>query len=167
MSKSNRRVAANGIGDEAVSLLGLARAHCNSGFLHDELLEIQRLMFIANAELTTEISQLDLLRQHFRTIGDEEIDRLEGLLKKLEEEVELPAAFIIPGASIASATLDVARCKVRELERVAVTLYEDDMLENDSLLVWLNRLSDCIFMMARYIDRELPPEMVTGTRRTS
>ncbi len=167
MSKSNRRVAANGIGDEAVSLLGLARAHCNSGFLHDELLEIQRLMFIANAELTTEISQLDLLRHHFRTIGDEEIDRLEGLLKKLEEEVELPAAFIIPGASIASATLDVARCKVRELERVAVTLYEDDMLENDSLLVWLNRLSDCIFMMARYIDRELPPEMVTGTRRTS
>ena len=48
-----------------------------------------------------------------------------------------------------------------------MTLYKDDMLENESLLVWLNRLSDCIFMMARYVDRELPPEMVTGTRRTS
>ncbi|MXX92859.1 MAG: cob(I)yrinic acid a,c-diamide adenosyltransferase [Chloroflexi bacterium] len=167
VSKSNRRVEANGIGDEAVSLLGLARAHCDSGFLHDELLEIQRLMFIANAELTTEISQLDSLRRHFLTIGDEQIDQLDGLLKKLEEEIELPPSFIIPGASVASATLDVARCKVRELERAAVTLYEDDMLENKSLLVWLNRLSDCLFMMARYADRELPPEMVTGTRRTS
>lgn len=167
MSKSNLRVAASGIGDEAVSLLGLARAHCDSGFIHDELLEIQRLMFIANAEMTTEISQLDLLRQHFLTIGDEEIDRLDGLLKKLEEEVELPPSFIIPGASVASATLDVARCKVREFERVAVALYEDDLLENERLLVWLNRLSDCIFMMARYIDRELSPEVVTGTRRTS
>ena len=167
VSKSNRRVVANGVGDEAVSLLGVARAYCESGFLHDELLEIQRVMFIANAELTTEISQLELLRQHFRTIGDEHIDQLEGLLRRLEEEVELPSAFIIPGASIASATLDVARCKVRELERSAVSLYDDGMLENESLLVWLNRLSDCIFMMARYIDRELPTEMVTGTRRTS
>ncbi|MYK62096.1 MAG: ATP:cob(I)alamin adenosyltransferase [Chloroflexi bacterium] len=80
VSKSNRRVEANGIGDEAVSLLGLARAHCDSGFLHDELLEIQRLMFIANAELTTEISQLDSLRRHFLTIGDVEMFLLEWLL---------------------------------------------------------------------------------------
>lgn len=167
VSKSNRRVVANGIGDEAVSLLGLARAHCGSDFLHDELLEIQRLMFIANAELTTDISQLNLLRQHFLSIGEEEINRLDGLLKNLEEATELPPSFIIPGASVASATLDVARCKVRELERAAVMLYEDNMLENDRLLVWLNRLSDCLFMMARYIDRELSPEVVTGTRRAS
>ena len=167
VSKSNRRVEASGIGDEAVSLLGVARAQCESGFLHDELLEIQRLMFVANAELATEISHLDRLHQHFQTIGDEQIETLDGLLRKLEEDVELPPAFIIPGASVASATLDVARCKIRELERSAVTLYDDGMLENESLLVWLNRLSDCIFMMARYIDRELPPELVTGTRRTS
>ena len=160
-------MAANGVGDETVSLLGVARAHCGSGFLHDEILEIQRLMFIANAEITTEISKLEHLRKHFRSIGDEQIEYLDGLLKKLEEEVELPRAFIIPGASIASATLDVARCKVRELERAAVSLYNDGMLENARLLVWLNRLSDCIFMMARYIDRELPAEVVTGTRRGS
>ncbi len=166
VSKSNRRVEANGVGDEANSLIGVARAHCGSGFLHDELLEIQRLMFIANAEMTTETSHLDRLRKHFQTIGDEQIEKLDDLLRKLEDEVELPRAFIIPGASIASATLDVARCKVRELERAAVTLYDDGMLENPRLLVWLNRLSDCMFMMARYVDRDLPPEIVTGTRRT-
>lgn len=165
VAKSNRRVEANGIGDEAVSALGLARAHCNSDFIHDALLEIQRQMFLANAEITTSTDQLDRLQEHFQVIGEEQVSALDELLQRLEGEIELPAAFIIPGATVSSATLDLARCKVRELERIAVTLYEDGMIENQHLLVWLNRLSDCVFMMARYVDRDLPPEIVTGTRR--
>ena len=166
MAKSSRRVEANGIGDEAVSALGLARAHCgNSGLVHDSLLEIQRLMFLANAEITTDTAQLNRLETHFQRIGDEHVSKLDELLRCLEEEVELPPAFIIPGASVASATLDMARCKVRELERVAVALYEDGLLNNQQILTWLNRLSDCVFMMARYVDRELPAEIVTGTRQ--
>ena len=165
MSKSNRRVAANGIGDEAVSVLGVARASCNSGFLHDELLEIQRLMFLANAELTTDSAQISQLRQHFRTIDENHVAELDELLAKLEDEVTLPPAFVIPGASTTSAMLDVARCKVRDLERAAVSLSSDGLIDNPHLLVWLNRLSDCVFMMARYVDRDLPAELVTGTRR--
>ncbi len=165
VSKSNLRVEANGIGDEAVSALGLARALCDSDYIGDELLEIQRSMFIANAEITTDIEHLDKLHQHFQTIGQEQINSLNSLLDKLESTVELPPAFIIPGASPASAALDLARCKVRNFERTAVELYENGMIQNDSLIVWLNRLSDCIFMMARYVDRDLPPEIVTGTRR--
>ena len=165
MPKSDRRVEANGIGDEAVSALGVARAACDSDFLHDELLEIQRLMFLANAELTTTTDRLQQLRQHFETIGEQHVTDLDRLLRDLEAEVELPPAFTIPGASLASALLDVARCKVRDLERVAVALYDDGLIQNPVLLVWLNRLSDCIFMMARYVDRDLPAELVTGTRR--
>ena len=163
--KSNRRVEANGIGDEAVSALGLARAHCDSDFIQDSLLEIQRLMFLANAEITTSTDHLVRLQEHFQTIGEQQVSELDDLLQRLEEKVELPPAFIIPGATVSSATLDMARCKVRELERAAVALYEDGMIENQHLLVWLNRLSDCVFMMARYVDRDLPPEIVTGTRR--
>ena len=156
---------ASGIGDEAVSSLGMARALCDSDFIHDALLENQRLMFLANAELTTDIAQLDQLHEHFQTIGKEHVDDLDDLLRRLEDEVELPRAFIIPGASQRSAALDLARCKVRVLERTAVALFDDGMMKNEQLLVWLNRLSDCIFMMARYVDRDLPPEIVTGTRR--
>jgi cob(I)alamin adenosyltransferase len=163
--KSNRRVAANGIGDAAVSALGVARAVCDSDFLQDALLEIQRLMFLANAELTTDAEHLNLLHEHFQTIGEEHVAELDQLLSKLEGEVELPPAFIIPGASIASAMLDLARCKIRDLERAAVSLHQDRSIQNPHLLVWLNRLSDCVFMMARYVDRDLPAELVTGTRR--
>ena len=167
MSKTNRRVEANGIGDEVVSALGLARAHSDSDFIHDALLEIQRLMFLANAEITTSTDLLDRLQQHFQRIGKEQVSQLDDLLRRLEREVELPQAFIIPGASVASAALDMARCKVRELERRAVALSEDGMINNPHLLVWLNRLSDCVFMMARYVDRELPTDLVTGTRQKS
>lgn len=168
VAKSSRRVEANGIGDETVSTLGLARAHCgDSGLIHDSLLEIQRLMFLANAEITTDTAQLNQLETHFQRISEEHVSELDELLRRLEAEVELPPAFIIPGASVASATLDIARCKVRELERTAVALYEDGLLENRQILIWLNRLSDCVFMMARYVDRKLPPEIVTGTRKKS
>ena len=165
VAKSSRRVEANGIGDEAVSTLGMARALCESEFLIDEIIEIQRLMFLANAELTTDTAMLDRLHQHFQTISETHVAKLDELLHKLEREVQLPPAFIIPGASVASASLDMARCKVRDMERAAVALYEDGMIQNVQLLSWLNRLSDCIFMMARYVDRELPTEIVTGTRR--
>ena len=165
VAKSNRRVVANGIGDEVVSVIGLARASCDSDFLNDELLEIQRLIFLANAEITTEIDNLDELREHFQTIGAEHVVVLDELLKKLEDEIQLPTAFIIPGASVGSAALDVARCKIRDLEREAVALFEDGMVQNEHLLIWLNRLSDCVYMMARYVDRDLPTELVTGTRR--
>ena len=165
VAKSNRRVAANGLGDEAVSVIGLARASCNSEFVNDELLEIQRLMFLGNAEITTEIEHLERFREQFQTIGAEQVASLDRLLEKLETEVQLPPTFIIPGASLASAALDVARCKIRNLEREAVALFEDGMIQNEHLLTWLNRLSDCVYMMARYVDRDLPTELVTGTRR--
>ncbi len=165
VAKSNRRVEANGIGDETVSAIGLARASCESDFLNGELLEIQRLMFLANAEITTEVDHLDKLREHFQTIGAEHVVALDELLDKLETEVQSPSVFIIPGASVASAALDMARCKIRNLEREAVALFEDGMIQNEHILAWLNRLSDCVYMMARYADRDLPTELVTGTRR--
>lgn len=165
VAKSNRRVEANGIGDETVSAIGLARASCDSDFLNDELLEIQRLMFLANAEITTEIDHLDKLREHFQTIGAEHVVALDELLKKLEDQIQSPPVFVIPGASVGSASLDLARCKIRDLEREVVALFEDGMIQNKHLLTWLNRLSDCVYMMARYVDRDLPMELVTGTRR--
>ena len=165
VSKANRRVEAIGIGDAANSALGMARAMCESDFLHDALLEIQRQLFIANAEVMTDVEQLDRLQKHFQTIGESNINELAALMERLENEVQLPKAFIIPGATPKSAAFDVARCKIRDLERALVAMHEDGMLKNPYLLTWLNRLSDCLFMMARYVDRDLPDDIVTGTRR--
>ena len=173
VSKSDRRIDAAGIGDAAISALGFARAQiandANDGsddaFIHDQLLEIQRLMFLANAEVATDVSNRALLNRDFQTIDAEQVHELDALLARLETSVELPPNFIIPGASVASAALDVARCKVRDYERAVVAMHRAGLIANPQLVIWLNRLSDCVFIMGRYVDRELPPEIVTGTRR--
>ena len=164
VSKSDYRIEACGVGDETVAAFGMARSLCNDEWVSAQLLEIQRLLFIFNAELATEPMEKPKLVEHFKTISGKHVRGLDTLLVQLENAVELPPAFIIPGASAASAALDVARVAVRRLERAVVRLREANELKNDDLIKWLNRLSDCVFMMARYLDRDLPVEAVTGTR---
>ena len=164
VSKSDYRIETCGIGDETVAALGMARSLCDDEWISAQLQEIQRLLFILNAELATDPMERPKLAEHFKTISAKHVSSLDTLLAQLEDAVELPPAFIIPGASTASAALDVARVAVRRLERAVVGLREADELENDYLIKWLNRLSDCVFMMARYLDRDLPVEAVTGTR---
>jgi cob(I)alamin adenosyltransferase len=79
--------------------------------------------------------------------------------------VKLPPSFIIPGGSPASGAIDLARTIVRRTERAAVALLDSGELPNAEVVRYLNRLSDCLFMLARYEDRNLPPETFTGDRR--
>ena len=81
---------------------------------------------------------------------------------KLNQEVILPRAFIIPGASAASGALDLSRSILRRAERRVVELKEQDLLANPQVLKYINRLADLIFVMARYEDRDLPFEALTS-----
>jgi cob(I)alamin adenosyltransferase len=76
----------------------------------------------------------------------------------------LPRAFIVPGASPGSGALDVARTMARAAERRVVELSEQGRLENPEVLVYLNRVSDLLFMLARFEDIDLPVELSTGDR---
>ena len=163
VSKADPRVEAYGLGDMAVSALGLARASCQDSWVADHLLEVQRKLFTVNAQLATDTEQTDTLAKHFNTIGDDDVKALDELLSSLESQVALPRSFVIPGASQASASIDLARTVVRTVERRCVEI----QLANPQIVVWLNRLSDCLFMLARYVDREIPDELLTGVRRKS
>lgn len=163
VSKADPRVEAYGLGDTAVSALGLARASCRDTWAAAQLLEIQRKLFTVNAQLATDAAQSDTLAKHFNTIDDDDVRELDDLLSKLESQVDLPRSFVIPGASQASASIDLARTVVRTVERRCVEI----QLDNPQIVVWLNRLSDCLFMLARYVDREIPDELLTGARRNS
>lgn len=167
VSKADPRVEAYGMGDMAVSALGMARASCQDAWVAGQLLEIQRKLFTVNAQLATDAAQTDTLAKHFNTITDADVAALDNLLADLESQVALPRSFVIPGASQASAAIDLARTVVRTVERRCVEMQLADALENPNIVVWLNRLSDCLFMLARYVDRDMSPEILTGARRTS
>ena len=86
----------------------------------------------------------------YKKIGEEEIRHLEGLIKKFEGEVKLEG-FVVPGATLGSAKLDVCRAVARRAERkVAKVVLEYGIGED--VLKYLNRLGDLLFIMARYVE---------------
>ena len=164
VSKNNPHSEAYGITDEAVSAMGLARAMSEDQRVKDILRELQRELFTIAAELATDPEKYDMFKQHFKPVTEEMVTNLERTIDSLEEGVEMPKVFILPGGSPASADIDLARCIVRTGERRVVALREVGKLTNDLIIQYLNRLGDLLFVLARYQDRELPLERVTGER---
>ena len=93
------------------------------------------------------------------------VERLERWIDALDDEVDLPPRFIVPGASAASGAIDLARTLTRDAERRIVALSETEPPKNDNVLRYVNRLSDLLFILARYEDRDLPFEITTGDMR--
>jgi cob(I)alamin adenosyltransferase len=164
ISKNNPHTEAYGISDEAVSAMGMARALSEDQRVKDILRELQRELFTIAAELATDPSKYELFQQHFKPVTLEMVTRLENTIDSLEEGVEMPKVFILPGGSPASAAIDLARCIIRTAERRVVALREAGLLTNDIIIQYLNRLGDLLFVLARYQDRGLPLERVTGER---
>ena len=164
VSKSDLRCDAYGMADQAVSALGLARALSNDDRVKEIILEIQREMFTLGAELATLPENMEQFAKYFKAISAERIDQLEAYIDELNEKVELPPKFIIPGASAASGDLDLARTALRTAERRIVELDARDTIPNPNILKYVNRLADLLFMLGRYEDRDLPMDIVTGTR---
>ena len=160
--KTDPRCEAYGTTDLAVSAMGLARALSASPRVKEILMQVQREMFTVGAELATDKSQHQKLQDNFAVVTTEMVTNLEQMIDELDAQIDLPSAFIIPGASAASSSLDVARSNLRAAERSVVALQQQGLLANTEVLRYLNRLSDLLFMLARYEDRELPFEVLTG-----
>src|SRR5205809_429275 len=72
--------------------------------------------------------------------------------EELKREVTIPNKFIIPGDTLDGAALDVARTVIRRAERMAVKLLHDGVIQNVEVVRYLNRLSDLVFVLARYVE---------------
>ncbi|MDK2783635.1 MAG: cob(I)alamin adenosyltransferase [Thermococcaceae archaeon] len=134
-------IEANGTIDELSSFLGEAKH-----YLDEELKEILEKIQVELYSLMAEIAS----KGEYKKIGEEEIRHLEGLIKKFEGEVKLEG-FVVPGATLGSAKLDVCRAVARRAERkVAKVVLEYGIGED--VLKYLNRLGDLLFIMARYVE---------------
>ena len=160
--KSTVRVEAYGCGDEAISALGFARALSKNKWIKEKIFNIQKEMFIVNTELASDPKHLVTLKKHFPVVTREMTKNIETLLDQLESKLTLPKSFVIPGGSPASAALDLARTAIRKTERRFVELTNDENCKGSEIGPYLNRLSDYVFMLARYEDRDLPYEALTG-----
>jgi cob(I)alamin adenosyltransferase len=148
ISKADLAAEAYGTVDEAVAHLGAARAQAE-GSVAEDLLRIQRDLFVVGADLATNPDGRDKLEAGVSLVSPEMVDRLEALIDESVERSPLPQEFIVPGANPTSAALDVARSTVRRAERRAVELRESGREVNPEVLRYLNRLSDLLFVLAR------------------
>jgi cob(I)alamin adenosyltransferase len=160
--KSDGRPDAYGSLDEAASALGMARAVAkDDARLHADLVAIQTDMFIAGAELATAPEATGRLQPGVSKVTQDMVDRLEPMIDGYMDQVDLPPKFVLPGGTELSARLDVARTAIRRAERKVVQLKEAGNLPDDTVLHYLNRVSDLVFAMARYAD-EPEPELFEG-----
>lgn len=131
-------------------MLGLARALCDEDGTHELIYELQQGLYKLMAELATPSSQID--KVDF-VITSKDVSRLDSINSDLKTKVAIGKVFVVPGSSTCGAALDVARTTVRRGERLAAHLVHDGEVTNQYVLQWLNRLSDTIFVLARYVER--------------
>jgi cob(I)alamin adenosyltransferase len=144
--KDSLRVRAYGTVDELNSLIGLAIAQDLSKELAIILPQIQNELFHLGAELSfpseEETSNIPQIEQKHITALEKHIDQMNTELGPLEN-------FILPGGSIAAATLQLARAVCRRAERRLVSLASKEKIRPESI-AYINRLSDALFVMGRY-----------------
>lgn len=133
--------------DEATSALGLARAVASGEHVKEQILALQRELYLLMAELA--LSPEAYAESDFK-ITAEHVVGLERISEELKAKVEIGNVFVIPGETLAGAALDLARAVVRRGERLAAKLYHDGTIGNIEVLRYLNRLSDLLFILARY-----------------
>ena len=160
--KHGGRPEAYGSVDEAASALGLARAAAErGGELYADILRMQNELFVLGAELATAPEAAGRLEEGVSKVTPQMVERLESDIDRYMERVDLPPKFTIPGGTELSARLDVARTTVRRAERRVSALKDAGELADDTVVTYLNRLSDAVFAMARFAD-EPDPELFEG-----
>jgi cob(I)alamin adenosyltransferase len=151
VSKHHPRVEAYGAVDEVNTALGMARASADNAFVHDSLLPIQKDLVVLMGELATAVEDLPrYVKDGYSLVTSTMTHRLDALVKELEARQISYRGWATPGDSMASATLDVARTTCRRAERRVVALQEADQLQNDEIIIYLNRLADLLWLFARW-----------------
>ncbi|WP_024288140.1 cob(I)yrinic acid a,c-diamide adenosyltransferase [Cellulomonas sp. KRMCY2] len=151
VSKADVLVDAYGDIDEAVSLLGVARAACrdDDARLAAILFARQRELFVAAADLATNPAHRDRLVPEVSLVTSAMVERVEQLIDELVAERPLRPVFIVPGGTPLSAAIDHARTVVRRAERHVVQAQDAGHEVSPLVLHYLNRLSDLVFVLAR------------------
>jgi cob(I)alamin adenosyltransferase len=135
--------------DEATSALGLARAMTKDARAKEIIYRVQNELYLLMGELATTPENYEKMGLRMTAEHVQWLEQTEELLK---QEVEIPNKFIIPGDTVDGAALDLARTIIRRAERMAVKLLHDSVIQNGEVVRYLNRLSDLVFILARYIE---------------
>lgn len=152
ISKSDLRIIAYGVVDEANSHIGLIISNIEKNSIFDDvkkiLLNVQQDLFVLGAELANPKT----LKDDNMLVKREMISTIEKYIDNFESELAPLSNFILPGGSVESSLLHICRTVVRRAETSAVALAKEQKI-NQGILTYLNRISDLFFVLARVTNK--------------
>ena len=154
VAKTDPRVETYGSVDELNAALGMARVSAEEPFIAEQILAIQKELIVVMGELATAAEDLiRYVKNGYQLTSAAMVDRLTGVIDDLEKNKLLYyKGWAIPGSTLVSAALDVARTTCRRAERRVAALSDNNAQLNGEILRYLNRLSDLCWLLARYAD---------------
>ena len=151
VEKDDVRVKAYGSVDELNSILGWCLVLVKQDWLRDLLQKVQNQLFILGADLAT--PPIGKWAEKVKRIDEAYIEFIEKYIDKIEKDLPPLKDFILPGGSELAARIHIARVVCRRAERDAVRALRERRV-NPMTIQYLNRLSDLLFVMARYINQQ-------------
>jgi cob(I)alamin adenosyltransferase len=147
VSKASLRVETYGTVDELNSFLGFARSICEHAEVKELTHSIQKELFVVGGELATPTPNEKQAR-----VTQEMVDRLTNEVHRIEAVEGILSDWTIPGEDAAAAAFDMARAVCRRAERCAVRLAESGETVSPLVIMYLNRLSDLVWLLSRWIE---------------
>ena len=151
--KNHPRVEAYGVVDELNAALGLARSTAEHDFVRGNLLAIQKDLIVLMGELCVQPEDLPrYVKDGYSLVMPAMTATLDALVREIEAQNISFKGWAAPGATPPSAALDLARTICRRAERCVCGLKETGELRNAEILIYLNRLSDLLWLFARWVE---------------
>lgn len=151
--KNHPRIEANGAIDELNTAIGLARATSEENFIRDNLYLIQKDLVTLMGELCVQPEDLPrYVKDGFSLVKPEMTAKLDAIVKEIESQNVSFKGWATPGATKNAAALDVARTICRRAERRVCDLKDKNEAVNPEIIIYLNRLSDLLWLMARWAE---------------
>ncbi|HYJ37434.1 MAG TPA: cob(I)yrinic acid a,c-diamide adenosyltransferase [Chitinophagaceae bacterium] len=161
--KSDLRIEAYGTIDELNSYVGLVNDHQQNADTTTILREVQDRLFTIGSSLACDPEKEPKLK--IPDLKKTDIEFLEKQIDKMNEELPPMKSFILPGGHIAVSTTHVARCVCRRAERICVSMQQQKMEIEPLIIQYLNRLSDFLFVLARFIGHQLKVQEIPWKAR--
>jgi len=147
--KSHIRIESYGTIDELNSYIGLCSDHITDEASKKMLKEIQDRLFTIGSSLACDPDKEPLMK--IPDLKPEDIVVVENAIDHMNEALPVMKSFILPGGHVAVSSLHVARCVCRRAERICVHMQEENLFIDPLVIKYINRLSDYLFVLARYI----------------
>jgi cob(I)alamin adenosyltransferase len=163
--KNDIRIETYGTVDELNSWIGLINDQLSDAEFSNELREIQDRLFTIGSSLATDAQKetkmkLPDLHQSDITILENSIDQMTSRLPEMK-------SFILPGGHPLVSSIHIVRCVCRRAERLAVNMQQHELFIDEKVIQYLNRLSDYLFTLARYVSLKLGVDEIKWTPRLS